>query len=135
MIETTEEFSEPVEVHLQHNVDLETIEECKQLTFITAEGSPPYKFYAFPIDTNQQFSPYNNTGVLRVSHFCSVAIAIKRKWEMLKDGLFRKRPNPPCGYMMTVFLQQVKMKMFCWEIQTVVTKNLSPFLNVGTDKL
>ena len=133
MIETTGEFFEPVEVYLQHNVELETLEECKQLTFITADGPPPYKFHQLPNDTDQQFRPYDNTGVLKVSHFCSVAVAIKRGWEMLKDGLFRKKPKPLCSYLITVFLKQVKMS--CWEIQTVVTKNLPPFLKVGTDRV
>ena len=122
-IETTGKFSKPIELYLQHNVELTSQEECKQLAFIKAKGPPPYKFELVPTDV-QEFRPYDNSGVVRLCDLSLVAV-VKKLFQKLKSALFRQLS---CSYIMTVFVKQ--MMKSCWEIQAVVTKNLGPFLKV-----
>ena len=124
-IETTGKFLKPIELHLQHNVELTSQEECEQLAFIKAKGPPPYKFELVPIEIDQEFKPNDNFGVVRVSDF-SVFGIVK---QMLK-GLFSRSPSS--SYVMTVFFKH--MLRFSWIIQAVVTKNLGPFLKVISDE-
>ena len=120
-IETTGKFSKPIELYLQHNVELTSQEECEQLAFIKAKGPPPYKFELLPTDV-QEFRPYDNSGVARLCDFSPLAVVYLKK---LKSALFRQ---PSCSYIMTVFVKQ--MRKSCWEIQAIVTKNLGPLLKV-----
>ena len=120
-IETTGKFSRPIDLYIQHNVELRSHKESQQLAFVRAKRSSPYKFELLPIESNQVFRPYDNSGVVGISDFSSVAIVIKKK----KSALLRQ---PSCSYVMTVFFKE--MMKFCWEIQAVVTKNLGPFLEV-----
>ena len=124
-IETTGKFSKPIELYLQHNVELTSQEECEQLAFIKAKGPPPYKFELMPTE-GQEFRPYDNSGVVRLCDFSSVAVGyIKKKLKKIKSVLFRQ---PSCSYVVTVFVRH--MEKFCWEIHAIVTKNLGPFLKV-----
>ena len=124
IIETTGEFSKPIELHLQHNVELTSQEECKQLAFIKAKGPPPCKFELLPTDV-QEFRPYDNFGVVRLCNFSPVAVVyIKKQLQRIRD-LFLQ---PSYSYVVTVFVKQIRKS--CWDIQTVVTKNLGPFLKV-----
>ena len=124
-IETTGKFLKPIELYLQHNVELTSQEECEQLAFIKAKGLPPYKFELLPTDV-QEFRPYDNSGVVRLCDFSPVAVVyLKKTFQKIKSALFRQ---PSCSYIMTVFVKQ--MMKSCWEIQAVVTKNLGPFLKV-----
>ena len=119
-IKTTEIFSKPVDLHLQHNVELRSQEESQQLAFIRAKGPPPYKFELLSNEYDQVFRPYDKYGVIGISDFCLIAIVKK-----IKDVLFRQSRH---SYVMTVFFKE--KRKFCWEIQAVVTKNLGPFLEV-----
>ena len=122
-IETTGKFSKPIELYLQHNVQLTSQEECKQLAFIKAKSPPPYKFELVPIEIDQKFKPNDNSGVVRVSDFSVFSIVkIKQK---LKSIFFR---SPSSSYVMTVFFKHLLRSS--WAIQAVVTKNLGPFLKV-----
>ena len=121
-IETTGKFSKPIELHIQHNVELTSQEECEQLAFIKAKGPPPYKFELLPTDT-QEFRPYDNSGVVRLCDFSPVAVV--KKTSQKKSVLFQQ---PSYSYVVTVFVKQ--MMKSCWEIRAVVTKNLGPFLKV-----
>ena len=121
-IETTGKFSKPIELYLQHNVELTSQEECKQLAFIIAKGPPPYKFELLPTNV-QEFRPYDNSGVVRLCDLSPVAVVYDIQKE--KSALFGQ---PSCSYVVTVFVKQ--MKKSCWEIRAVVTKNLGPFLKV-----
>ena len=124
-IETTGKFSKPIELHIQHNVELTSQEECEQLAFIKANGPPPYKFELLPTDA-QEFRPYDNSGVVRLCDFSPVAVVyLKKRLQKIKSVLFRQ---PSCIYVVTVFVKQ--MMKSCWEVQAVVTKNLGPFLKV-----
>ena len=124
-IETTGKFSKPIELYLQHNVELTSQEECQQLAFIKAKSPPPYKFELLPTDV-QEFRPYDNSGVVRLWDFSPVAIVyLKKTLQKIKSALFRQ---PSCSYIVTVFVKQ--MRKSCWEIRAVVTKNLGPFLKV-----
>ena len=124
IIETTGEFSKPIELHLQHNVELTSPEECKQLAFIKAKGPPPCKFELLPTDV-QEFRPYDNFGVVRLCNFSPVAVVyIKKQLQRIRD-LFLQ---PSYSYVVTVFVKQIRKS--CWDIQAVVTKNLGPFLKV-----
>ena len=120
-IKTTGKFTRLIELHLQHNVELKSQEESQQLVFIRAKGPPPYIFELLPTDYDQVFTPYDNSGVIKISDFSFVAIVIKK----IKSALFRQ---PSCSYVLTVFFKE--MMKFCWELQAVVTKNLGPFLEV-----
>ena len=120
-IETRGKFSRPIELHLQHNVQLRSQQESQQLAFVRAKGLPPYKFELLAIESNQVFRLYDNSGVVEISDFSFVAIVIKK----IKSALFRQ---PSQSYIMTVFFKEV-MK-FCWELQAVFTKNLGPFFEV-----
>ena len=92
------------------------------MTFIVrAKRPPPYKFELLPTESDQVFRPYDNSGIVGISDFSNVAIVIKK----IKSALFQQ---PSRSYVMTVFFKE--MEKFCWEIQTVVTKNLGPFLKV-----
>ena len=124
-IEIRGKFSRPIEVYIQHNVELRSQKESQQLAFIRAKGPPPYKFELLQTESDQVFSPYDNSGVVRTSNFSFLAIVIKK----IKSVLFRQ---PSHSYVMTVFLKE--MMTFCWEIQAVVTKNLGPFLEVCSHK-
>ena len=117
-IKSTGKFSRPIELHLQHNVELMSQEESKQLAFIRAKGPPPYKFELLPTECDQVFRPYDNFGVVRITDFCVIATVIKK----IKRFLFKR------SYAMTVFFKEAKT--FCWEVRTVVTKNRGPFLEV-----
>ena len=119
-IKTTGKFTRPIEVHLQHNVELKSQEESQQLVFIRAKGPPPYMFELLPTDYDQVFTPYDNSGVVRISDFCLIGI-IRNLINSLIEW-------PSHSYIMTVFFKE--MEKFCWEIQAVVTKNLGPFLEV-----
>ena len=122
-IETTGKFSKPIELYLQHNVELTSQEECEQLAFIKAKGPPPYKFELVPIEIDQKFKPNDNSGVIRVSDFSVFSIVkIKQK---LKSLFFR---SPSSSYVMTLFFKHLSRSS--WAIQAVVTKNLGPFLKV-----
>ena len=120
-IKITGKFTRPIEVHLQHNVQLRSQQESQQLAFIRAKGLPPYKFELLATKSDQVFRPYDNSGVVEISDFSLIAIVIKK----IKSALFRQ---PSQSYIMTVFFKEV-MK-FCWELQAVVTKNLGPFFEV-----
>ena len=122
-IETTGKFSKPIELYLQHNVELTSQEECEQLAFIKAKGPPPYKFELVPIEIDQKFKPNDNSGVVRVSDF-SVFSIVKIKQKL--KGLFSRSLSS--SYVMTVFFKH--MLRSSWVIQAVITKNLGPFLKV-----
>ena len=124
-IEATGNFSKTIELHIQHNVELTSQEECEQLAFIKAKGPPPYKFELLPTE-GQEFRPYDNSGVVRLHGFSSVAVVyLIKKLQKIKSFLFQQ---PSCSYIVTVFVKQ--MMKSCWEVQAVVTKNLGPFLKV-----
>ena len=118
-IKATGKFTRPIELHLQHNVELRSQEESQQLAFIRANGQPPYKFKLLPTECEQVFRPFDNFGVVKIPDFCHIGIVQK-----IKDRL------SPHSYAMTVFFK--KVEKFCWEILAVVTKNLPPFLEVCT---
>ena len=120
-IETTGKFSRPIDLYLQHNVELTSQEETQQLAFITAKGPPPYKFELVPIEIDQKFNPNDNSGVVKVSDF-SVFSIVKLKLK----ALFCQEPS--YSYAMTVFFKH--MLKSSWAIQAVVTRNLGPFLKV-----
>ena len=113
-IKTTGKFSRPIELHLQHNVELRSQMESQQLAIIRAKGPPPYKFELLPNEYEQVFKPNDNFVVIRISDFVGlIAIGIQR----IK-----------CSYVMTVFFKEVVR--FCWEIHAVVTKNLPSLIEV-----
>ena len=114
-IETTGKFSKPIKLHLQHNVELTSQEECEQLAFIKAKGQPPYKFEF--LSTTQEFTPCNNSGVIFASDF-SVFSLVKE----IKATVCQER------YVMTVLFKHIDKSS--WEILAVVTKDLGPFVKV-----
>ena len=115
-IETTGKFSKPIKLHLQHNVELTSQEECEQLAFIKAKGQPPYKFEI--LSTTQEFTPCNNSGVISASDFSVVFSLVKK----IKAVVCQER------YVMTVFFKRIDKST--WEILAVVTKDFGPFVKV-----
>ena len=120
-IETTGELTRPIELHLQHNVEIISEEESQHLSFMKAKEPPPYKFELVPSNINQEFKPYDNSGVIKAVD-SGVFSAVKRK---LKAFFYRQ---PPSSYAMTVFIKHISK--FSWTIQAVITKNLGPYLKV-----
>ena len=84
-IEARGKFSRPIELHLQHNVQLRSQQESQQLAFIRAKGLPPYKFELLATKPDQGFRPYDNSGVVEISDFSFVAIVIKK----IRTALFQ----------------------------------------------
>ena len=126
-IKTTGEFRQPIKLCLQHNVELISLEDCKQLAFIRAKGPPPYKFEIVPVHTtNQEFTVNDNSGAIKISDFSVLGIV----WQNKKDPQFEIIKQPPCGYIIAVFVKL--MEKLCWEIQVVVTKDLQPYLEVSS---
>ena len=119
-IEIAGKFSRPIELHLQHNVEIKSPEESQQLAFITAKGPPPHKFELVPMDIDQVFKPYDNSGVVKAFDFCVFGIV---KWLKASFCL-----QPSSTYAITVFFKQILK--FSWVIQAVITKNLGPFIKV-----
>ena len=125
-IKTTGEFRQPIKLCIQHNVELTSQEDCKQLAFIRAKGPPPYKFEVVPIHTtNQEFNVNDNSGTIKISNFSVLGIV----WQNKKDPQFGIIKQPPCSYIIAVFVKL--MEKLCWEILVVVTKDLQPYLEVG----
>ena len=126
-IKTTQEFNQPIKLCIQHNVELTSPEDCKQLAFIRAKGPPPYKFEVVPFDTIiQEFKVNDNSGVVQISDF-SILVVV---WQKLIDPLAKVVKQPPCSYIIAVFVKL--MEKSCWEIQAVVTKDLQPYLEVDS---
>lgn len=118
-IETTGQFSNPIELHLQHNVKLLSQEDSRDLAFVAAKGSPPYKFELLSFDIYQLFKCNDNSGILIVPDYSIFSIVQQKNSEL----------QPLCNYVITIFFKQ--MTKFSWKIQAIVTKNLGPFLKVS----
>ena len=126
-IKTTGEFKQPIKLCLQHNVELNSQKDCKQLAFIKAKGPPPYKFEVVPVHTtNQEFNVNDNSGAIKISDFSILAIV----WQKIIDPLVGIIKQPPCSYIIAVFVKL--MEKSCWEIQAVVTRDLQPYLEVSS---
>ena len=115
-IEASGSFVKPIELHLQHNVDV-TSSDNRRLAFVTSSGSPPYQFEFCDIN-DQTFDPNDNSGVVHLSHFSVIGIV----WRIIDKVL------PNRSYALTPFYKQIDDH--CWQIQIVITKNLGPFLEV-----
>ena len=125
-IETKGKFSKSIKLHLQHNVEIKSLEEHQKIAFITAKGPSPYMFELVPIVKNGEFKPNEISGVIKVSDF-TVFGAVKQKVETS----FCQQLSS--SYAMTVFFKH-KLKS-SWAIQAVITKNLGPFIKVQLWKI
>ena len=114
-------FSKPVELHLQHNVDVMSQKHSERLVFIISDGPPPYRF---KISTDEQhFGINDNSGTIKVSHFTIFGIG----WLL---RLASKFLQPTCGYTMTLFYKEFITS--CWQIKIVITKNLGEYQMVSS---
>ena len=109
-------FKKPVELHLQHNVDVMSQNDSERLVFITSDGSQPNRFKIS--DDEQHFGIKDNSGLIKVSHFSKFGIALRLS--TISDFL-----QPICRYTMILCYKSV-MKS-CWQIKIVITKSLGPF--------
>ena len=126
-IKTTGEFKQPIKLCLRHNVKLTSQENCKQLAFIRAKGPSPYKFGILPFDTtNQEFKVNDNYGIIKIADFSRLDIV----WQRIVLPVVTMFKGPTCCYIIAVFFKQ--MEESCWEIQAVVTRDLPPFLEIGS---
>ena len=119
-IEASGSFVKPIQLHLQHNVDV-TSSDKTRLAFVTSSGLPPYQFEFCDIN-DQTFDSNDNSGVVRLSHFSIIGIV----WKIV-DTL-GKVLHPNKSYAMTPFYKQIDNH--CWQIQIVITKNHEPFFEV-----
>ena len=117
-IETTGKFSQPIKLFLQHNVEITSEEESKQLAFVRAKGPPPYEFKLISEEV-QMFGVKDKSGEIHVSDFSVLGIV----WKKMKGVL-----QPDCSYTMMFFYKQV---MKAWQLKVVVTRNLGPYLEVS----
>ena len=114
-------FSKPVELHLQHNVDVMSQKHSERLVFIISDGPPPYRF---KISTDEQhFGINDNSGTIKVSHFTLFGIG----WLLRLASKFLQ-PTP--GYTMTLFYKEFITS--CWQIKIVITKNMGEFQMVSS---
>ena len=109
-------FLKPVELHLQHNVNVMSQNDRKRLVFITSYGSPP-KYFKIS-DDEQHFGINDNSGLIKVSNSSKFGIA----WLLRTASDFLQ---PICSYAMILCYKGVKKS--CWQIKIVITKNLGPF--------
>ena len=115
-------FVKPIQLHLQHNVDV-TVCDNRRLAFATSSGSSPYQLNFF--DANlQSFDPNDNSGVVHISKFSSDIFVIV--WKELNN--LGRISRPTISYAMTPFYKQIDDH--CWHIQVVITQNLGPFSEV-----
>ena len=112
-------FRKPIELHLQHNVDIVSQNDSKRLIFVTSDGPPPYRFKIS--DDEQHFNFNDNSGLIKVSHFTKFGIA----WLLRIASKFRQ---PVRSYTMTLFYKEFTKP--CWQVIIVITKNLGPFQTV-----
>ena len=117
-IETTGKFSQPIKLHLQHNVEVRSEDESKQLAFVRAKGPPPYKFELLPENTQPKFKVNDNSGEVQVSDFSLLGIV----WRKLK-GIFQ----PSYSYTMTLYYKLVTRSC---QVKVVISRNLGPHLEV-----
>ena len=120
-IEASGSFVKPIELHLQHNVDVASSDN-RRLAFVTSSGSPPYQFEFCDIN-DQTFDPNDNSGVVRLSHFSIIAIVWKKVVNTLEKAL-----HPNRSYAMSPYYKQIDDH--CWQIKVVITQNLGPFFEV-----
>ena len=119
-IEASGSFVKPIELHLQHNIDVASSDN-RNLAFVTSSGSPPYQFEFCDIN-DQMFDPNDNSGIVCLSHFSIIGIV----WRIV-DAL-GKFLHPNRSYALTPFYKQIDGH--CWQIQIVITQNLGPFFEV-----
>ena len=113
-------FSKPVELHLQHNVDVMSQKHSERLVFIISNGPPPYRF---KISTDEKhFGINENSGLIKVSHFTVFGIG----WLL---SLASKFLQPTCSYTMTLFYKEFLKS--CWQIKIVITQNLGEYQMVS----
>ena len=116
---TSTKFTKPVELHLQHNVELRSQDDSKRLAFITSKGPPPYQFEVS--DAEQHFNVHNNSGTILVSDVDFMSGIV---WVKSVDI-----PLPVYSYVMTLYLK--KIMEYCWQLKLVITPNLGPFIEVS----
>ena len=122
-IKTTGQFKQSIKLCLQHNVELTSQEQCRQLAFIRAKGPPPYIFEVVPFSTTYpEFNVNDNSGVIKISDFSILGIG----W--IIDRLVQMFRKPPCNYFIAVLVMYTKQSY--WEIRAVVTKDLQSFFEV-----
>lgn len=117
--QTSTKFSKPVELHLQHNVELTSQDGSKRLAFIISKGPPPYRFEVS--DAKQHFNVHNNSGTILVSDVDFISGIV---WIKSVDA-----PIPVYSYVMTLYLK--KIMECCWQLKLVITPNLGPFIEVS----
>ena len=122
-IEASGSFVEPIQLHLQHNVDVASSDN-RRLAFVTSSGSPPYQFEFCDIN-DQTFDPNDNFGVVRLSHFSIFGIV----WRIVdKVNVIADKILPNRSYAITPFYKQIDDH--CWQLNIVITPNLAPFHEV-----
>ena len=116
---TSEMFIEPIDLYVQHNVDLSVCDN-RRLAFVTSSGSPPYELEFY--DEYQAFDPNDNSGVVRISHFSTHVFGIVWKvFDAVGDML-----SPVTSYAMTPFYKQ--MNDNCCKSKLLLLKTLVHFL-------
>ena len=115
-VQTNETLTNPINFCLQHNVEIKSQEDSKQLVFLRAVGPPPYNFEEVG---DQVFKPNDNSGVVPISD-SSVLVAIGSR-----------SPQLACSFRYTMTLFFKLMKVSFWQVKAVITKDLGPFNEVS----
>lgn len=119
-LQTSAQFVRPIQLYLQHNVDLKLQDDSRKLAFITTSGSAaPYKFQLS--ESEQHFKPQDNSGTILVSDVNFTAGIV---WQREVDS-----PLSVCSYAVIPFYKF--MIKSCWQFKIIITRNLGPFIEVS----
>ena len=113
-ISSTERFSQPVTIEIQHCAIIDDTDSISDLRFVTAKRNQPDLPYKFRSLDGGVFTPHSTHGSISLTHFCAQACTSKRS-----------RPQGYCAQFFTV-----SKGLGEWRVYFVITKNLEAALTV-----
>ena len=118
------ELQNPLQIEIQHCVELTEESHCKKLTFAKAENDgiiPPYHLDPIP---GGSFSTGSDYGTIECSQFSLWTNLIERV-----SRVFSRNPDTRCRLLM--FYEHKSSKR--WAVHFVVTKNINSHIEVCID--
>ena len=106
-------FLKPIQLCLQHNVDVSSKSESDQLAYIKAKNS--YKFF---LQSDGKFTHDDNSGLVPVSESSVI-------------GICSRSPQLACNFRYALTLCFKLMEKLRWQVKAVITKDMEPFNEVN----